>query len=446
MATINGKPASQLTTFGHEMRKHFLFDEGFVNLNHGSFGTYPRPIRDTLRDFQDQAEATPDPFIRFEYPRRLAESRRAMASFLNVPVEEVVFVPNATTAINTVLRNLTFNEGDKIAYFSTIYGACEKTVDYITETTPAGSVKVEYTYPVSDDWMVQQFRDLLRAEKVKVAIFDTVVSVPGLRMPFERLAEACREADVLSIVDAAHGVGHIPLDLRALKADFTVSNAHKWLFVPRGCAVFHIPLRNQHLIRSSLPTSHGFEPLPVPGKKELVKPIPLVGESAFVQNFQFVGTIDNSPYLCIPAALKFRNEVCGGEEKIMTYCRNLAKEAGEIVSTILGTNVLDNEEGTLTNCFFANVRLPLAKQPADVGVSGVAAVTQFMTRTMTAESKTFMQITFYNNNWWVRLSATIYLEITDFEWAAGVLKDLCGRAKKGEYLKGQEEGIEHLNL
>ncbi len=193
----------------------------------GSFGTYPLPVRDALRTFQDRAEGTPDLFIRFDYPRHLDESRQAIAKLLNVPVEEIVFVPNATTAINTVLRNLIFKEGDKIAYFSTIYGACEKTVDYITETTPAESVKVEYTYPVSDDWMVQKFKDLLHAEKVKIAIFDTVVSVPGLRMPFERLTEACREAGVLSLIDGAHGVGHIPLDLGALNADFTVSNAHK---------------------------------------------------------------------------------------------------------------------------------------------------------------------------------------------------------------------------
>ncbi len=220
----------------------------------------------------------------------------------------------------------------------------------------------------------------------------------------------------------------------------------RWLFVPRGCAVFHVPIRNQHFIRSSLPTSHGFEPLPIPGKKELVRPLALVGESAFVQNFQFVGTIDNSPYLCIPAALKFRNEVCGGEDKIMAYCRNLAKKAGEIVSKRLGTDVLDNKEGTLTDCAFANVRLPLARQPEDVGMSDVAAVTLFITTTMVAESNTFMQIMFYDCSWWVRLSAQIYLEIADFEWAAGVLQDLCNRAREGEYLKGQEEGVGHLTL
>ena len=63
--------------------------------------------------------------------------------------------------------------------------------------------------------------------KVKLAIFDTVVSAPGVRLPFEQLTKLCREKGVLSLVDGAHGVGHVKLDLGALDADFFVSNCHK---------------------------------------------------------------------------------------------------------------------------------------------------------------------------------------------------------------------------
>lgn len=187
-----------------------------------------------MRRFQDAAESRPDSFIRYEYPVLLDEAREAIAKLLNAPSETLVFLPNATTGVNTVLRNLVFAPGEHILYFDTIYGACEKTVAYITETTPAESVKIRYTYPVEDDWLVEQFHrkvdDVERAGgKVRVAVFDTVVSMPGVRMPFERLIQACKERGVLSCVDGAHGVGHVELDLSALDPDFFVSNCHKYV-------------------------------------------------------------------------------------------------------------------------------------------------------------------------------------------------------------------------
>ncbi|KAG9888416.1 hypothetical protein KCU86_g18564, partial [Aureobasidium melanogenum] len=109
------------------LKRQFLFDPGYRNLNHGSFGTFPRVVRDALRQSQDDCEARPDSFIRYTYPRALDVSREAVAKLVNAPVDACVFVPNATTGVNTVLRSLVYAEGDVILYFATIYGACEKT-------------------------------------------------------------------------------------------------------------------------------------------------------------------------------------------------------------------------------------------------------------------------------------------------------------------------------
>ncbi|KAF1850783.1 PLP-dependent transferase [Cucurbitaria berberidis CBS 394.84] len=433
--------------FGKELReKEFLFDKGYLNLNHGSFGTYPRTVRDTMRSFQDAAEARPDKFIRYQYPELVDESREAVAKLLNTPSSTVVFVPNATTGINTVLRNLTFESGDHILYFATIYGACEKTVAYITETTPASSVKIEYSYPVEDDWLVSEFKSKVKeveakGGKVKVAIFDTIVSMPGVRVPFERLITACKELGVLSCVDGAHGVGHIELDLTKLDPDFFVSNCHKWLHVPRGCAVFHVPVRNQHLMRSTLPTSHGFEPR----GSQVASPFPKsafvdAGKSKYVGNFEFVGTIDNTPYLCVPAALEWRESI-GGEEVIRNYCSTLAQEAGKHFASVLGTDVLDNSTKTLSLCCMSTVRLPISVAKAqDVAaqnglekdeVGGL--VRDWLSRTLLDDYGTFIQTVFHGGSWWGRLSGQVYLDMSDFELGAETLKTICERAEAGEW-------------
>ncbi|KAL2352568.1 pyridoxal phosphate-dependent transferase [Cryomyces antarcticus] len=431
--------------FGREMRKMFMFDDEYVNLNHGSFGTYPRAVRDVMRSFQDRSEARPDVFIRYDYPKLLDESRAAVAAYLHCPVETIVFVPNATTGVNTVLRNMVFAPGDSIIYFATLCGACEKTVDYITETTPATSAKIDFTYPVSDAWLVAALDSTIRAEKAagrrpRLALFDTVVSLPGVRMPFEALTATCRAHGVLSLVDAAHGVGHLPLDLTALDPDFLVSNAHKWLMVPRGCAVFYVPLRHQAAMRSTLPTSHGYVPTPRPGRV-INNPLPPSAKSAFVTNFEFVGTIDNSPYLCIPAALAFRQRLTHGgkrgEAAVAAYCFELARAAGQLTASTLGTNVLARVDAAdrTEECCFSNVRLPLdgdvdaAKGNHDAAIR----IAQWISQVLVREYATFIAIVFYGDAWWVRLSAQVYLDLADFEWGAGVLKKVCERVRAGEW-------------
>ena len=243
----------EITPFGREMREnHFLFSKGHVNLNQGShsnpktyphvsnhhladsskgaYGSYPGRVRDAMRDWQDAAESQPDKFIRYIFPECLSEIRHQIASFLNADVDGTVFVPNATTGLNTVLRNLVFQPGDKIVYFTGVYGAIGKTVDYLTETTPVTSVEVPFD-PSKDDeeCIVSRFISSVEehGNSIRVAIFDTVMSVPGVRMPFERLTKVCRRHGIFSVIDGAHGVGFIDLNIGELDPDFLVTNCHK---------------------------------------------------------------------------------------------------------------------------------------------------------------------------------------------------------------------------
>ena len=245
---------SEPTPFGAPMLQHFQFDPSFKNLNHGklparitipltvhtnpsnpgSFGAHPKQIQSTCQSYQSASEARPDPFIRYEQPRALDAARAAIAAYVHAPVQDCVFVKNATTGVNVVLRNLSFAPDDVLVYFGTVYGAVEKTITSLTETTPVSARKIAYDFPISHDELVRKFRSAIAAiraegKKAKIAVFDTVVSSPGFRFPFEDLVRTCREEGVLSLVDAAHGVGMIPLDLGRLRPDFLTSNCHKYV-------------------------------------------------------------------------------------------------------------------------------------------------------------------------------------------------------------------------
>ena len=222
--------------------------------------------------------------------------------------------------------------------------------------------------------------------------------------------------------------------------DNTFIRHNRWLYTPRGCAIFYVPFRNQHLIRSTLPTSHGFQALARNDNDD--SPSVAQDRGRFGELFQWAATVDQTPYLCIPEAVKFRINICGGEARIRKYCFNLAQVGGQILANKLGTELLRISPDERGQCCFTNLRLPLLfRQPEASSMEvqggldaadGPKVVKWIMDRAL-CEFNTWIPVNFYNGAAWVRISAQIYLEMKDFKWAGAVLQGLCERVSKDEW-------------
>ncbi|ERS96766.1 isopenicillin N epimerase [Sporothrix schenckii 1099-18] len=466
-ATDSAPAPTGKVAFGKPMRALFPFAPTYRNLNHGSYGTYPSAIGAVRAQFLADHEARAEIHKRLDCPELVRKARVAFQPLLgdNVNINEVVMVANATTGVNVVLRNLAVNwsapvpdAGDAVLYFTSIYEACDKTLQSLAEAGRVHNVKVHVSFPADDDdAVVQKLRDAYAAATargltVRLAIFDTIVSAPGVLLPWERLVAACRELGILSLLDAAHAIGH--LDLTHLgdpdvSPDFFVSNLHKWLFVPRGCAMLYVPFRNQHLLATSLPTSHGYQK---PGQRgdqstEALRALSTASspppDTYFTNLFAEVGTLDYSPWLCVPAAVQFREEVCGGEKAIRDYCFDLVRKGSDRVAAKLGTEVMDNPRSNIRACYLNNVRLPFKvssdgnddTDPEAVPLNRFEEMLGWLTAYSAKKYDTYFRITYYEGHPWVRLSGQVYLEPEDFDWAGDVLLDLVAQIKTGDWKK-----------
>ncbi|GAB7337034.1 hypothetical protein MBLNU457_g2446t1 [Dothideomycetes sp. NU457] len=432
MASIQSDDTSASFECGHAIRKQFLLAPDYLNVNHGSYGCSPRSLIKLKQDYQFSGETRPDLYLRSEFPTALKESRQALADYVHAPVSACVFVPNTTTGVNTILRSLVFQPKDVIIHYGTIYDACEATVLYLEETTPVQAHRIPLTYPVSDDSICDAMLAAIQDVKAKglvprIAVFDTISASPGVRVPFERLTKLCKEHSVLSLVDGAHSVGMLRLNMSELDPDFFVSNCHKWLYVPRSCAFLYVPQRNQALIRSSLPTSFSFVP-----RREGQAP-PFL-DDAFAKLFEGPGTTDSSSFLTVKAAIEWRRHVTWegrkGEEAVLDYCVAQAEEASAMLARRFGTEVLANG----SDIFMKNVRLPLDWQTVAGGDQAKAKeVGIWIAKTILYEYNSFMTVNVHAQNWWFRMSAQIYLTMQDWEKAADIMAEVCERVKKGEW-------------
>jgi hercynylcysteine S-oxide lyase len=82
--------------FGHPMRKLFAFDPDYVNLNHGSYGSPPRPVLAECEKLAERIERNPDKFMRIDLEPALEDARVKLSEFLHTEPDEVVLVPNTS--------------------------------------------------------------------------------------------------------------------------------------------------------------------------------------------------------------------------------------------------------------------------------------------------------------------------------------------------------------
>ncbi|KZT60600.1 PLP-dependent transferase [Calocera cornea HHB12733] len=407
-----------LPAFGHPLLKQFCFQPGFINLNHGSYGSLPVPVLRETDALALKIEQKPDLYMRSILRTMLADVRARVAKVVNAETDECVIVSNATHGVNTVLFNLEWKKGDVIVTFSSTYGAVQRAVLMTQDRVPGLEiVSVPVTYPLAHSDLLALFTSTLASiprhpgQKV-VAIIDGLVSMPGVLWPWEKMCAICKEHGVMSLVDGAHLIGQVPVDLKQADPDFWVSNGHKWLFSKRASAVFYVPKRNQHLIKFTLPTSVYVSPQDKPPAAE--------GSKRFAMIFEYCGTIDYVPYLSMAFALDFRKTL-GGEERINEYCHNLALEGGQRVASLLGTEVLD-KTGELT-ANMTNVRLPLALPPDTLSPTELH---DFLFHTMDELADKYdLMIAFapHNKLWWVRLSAQVWNDVRlplRCRWRAGL--------------------------
>ena len=136
---------------GAAVRHEWALDPEFLTVNHGSFGATPLAVLAAQDVWRKRMEAQPTRFFSQEAVPAIREAAAVLARFVGAQGEDVVFVPNATTGCNAVLRSLSFEAGDEILYASHIYNAVRNTVIHVADAVGATMVVAEIPWPQPDE-------------------------------------------------------------------------------------------------------------------------------------------------------------------------------------------------------------------------------------------------------------------------------------------------------
>jgi isopenicillin-N epimerase len=378
--------------FGRQLRPLWHLEEGGTFLNHGSFGACPKDVLAEQTRWRAIMERQPDEFFRkLVSPRVMTNELRVAAErlgrFVGTNGDRIAFVGNATEAVNTVLRATAFKPGEEILVLDCVYNAVRLAAEQVCKATGAKLVKVSLPIPLIANDVVERIVGTAGLQ-TRLAIIDHIASPTAVVFPVAEITRELKAKGVRVMIDGAHALGQLALDLPAIGADWYTANAHKWLFAPKGAA-FLYAAEEVAVETAPLSVSHWHD-------------------LRFPRAFDYVGTRDVTGFLSVPAAIDFIERF--GATAVRQYLCDLSRE-GVAVLRPLGA------EPIAPDALFAAMRayaLP-QQRPAEPDDA-----LQLM-KTMWDEHRIQVASSTFQGKLLLRLSAQVYVERTDFERCAAVL-------------------------
>jgi isopenicillin-N epimerase len=302
------------------MRRDWMLDPRITFLNHGSFGSCPKAVLRAQDEWRTQMESAPIDFLVRRLPGLLQGVREQIAPFVGANPSDIAFVHNATEGVNCVLRALSLQPGDELLTTNHTYGACANALRFVAERWGATVKVVDIPFPIHSAADVVELISRGVTQRTRLALIDHVTSITGLVFPITNIVRVLREHGVETLVDGAHAPGMVDLDIESIGAAYYTGNFHKWLCAPKGAAMLWVRRDLQTRIYP-LAISHGF-----------AAPI----EQRFQRTFDWTGTSDPTPWLCIPDALRVMADMApGGWPTVRRLNHELALRARDLLCKAL---------------------------------------------------------------------------------------------------------------
>jgi cysteine desulfurase/selenocysteine lyase len=201
----------------------------------------PQPVIDAMSRYYTESRAS---IHRGVYPLAVEATdlyegaRQRIADWLHSSTEETIFTANATAAINLVAYTWgrqNVNRGDLV-----VLTEMEHHSNIVPWQILCQDREAELAYvPVDDDgYLDLESFDALLERGPKLVAFVHVSNVVGTINPAAEIVRRARDAGAVTLVDGSQAVPQLPVDLKAIDADFYAWTGHK-AYGPTGIGVLH---------------------------------------------------------------------------------------------------------------------------------------------------------------------------------------------------------------
>src|SRR5580704_16910126 len=160
--------------------------------------------------------------------RIVVECRRAVADLTGAEPDGVILGPNMTTLTYRLADTLSrqWGPGDEVGVSRLDHDANVR--PWVQAAARSGAtLRWAEVDSSTTELPAAQYRDLL-SERTRLVAVTAASNIVGTRPDVAAIAAAAHAVGALCYVDGVHATPHVPVDVRALGADFYATSAYKW--------------------------------------------------------------------------------------------------------------------------------------------------------------------------------------------------------------------------
>jgi isopenicillin-N epimerase/cysteine desulfurase/selenocysteine lyase len=199
----------------------------------------PKPVADELRHlYQLIEEWGPfNPDVDSHLHKVYEDARENVASLLNAKPTEIALTRNVSDGINIVSAGFDWSPGDEVIISDEEHPS--GILPWLNLAKRRGVV-VKLLRLTPDPTQLLERMDSLINSRTRMVFMSHVSYASGLRIPAKDVCSFVREKGIPIMLDGAHAVGQLKVDVKELGCDFYSACGHKWLLAPQGTGFLYL--------------------------------------------------------------------------------------------------------------------------------------------------------------------------------------------------------------
>ncbi|MCA1581214.1 MAG: aminotransferase class V-fold PLP-dependent enzyme [Acidobacteria bacterium] len=209
-----------------------------IHLNNAGAGLMPRPVVEAMKAHLDLEAEIGGYEAAAEKKGAVGEFYVQMAKLIGTTVRNIAFAGSATAAYAQALSSIPFERGDQILTTRDDY--ISNQIAFLSLRKRFGVEVVRAPALAAGGVDVEGLIRSLDRRRPRLVAVTHIPTNSGLVQPVEEIGRACRERDLLYLVDACQSVGQLVIDVEKIGCDFLSATCRKFLRGPRGSGFLYV--------------------------------------------------------------------------------------------------------------------------------------------------------------------------------------------------------------